>query len=710
MRDPRDLGDATEVATDSGGSGNPPDTVVATDAGAGGARAIADLPRPGDIFGERYQILSRLGSGGMGHVFEAKHTTLGRRVAIKVLKPERSHSESHRERFLREAKSASAIIHPCVVELTDFGHTADGSPFFVMEYLEGETLGRRLRRSGPMPWSVLAPVAMQICGALEAAHTAGVIHRDIKPDNLFVIRQTTHVKVLDFGIAKAMLPGQTGKLTDAGTVVGTTDYVSPEIVRSEAADPRTDIYSLGVSLYQLISGELPFVRGSKIESLLVRLHEPPAPLPPTVPEPVAALIMRAMKVHPYERFQTARELYDAIVELLPERGPAVHEALSRSKLSSSSVQMQALGLGESGLVQGSGIARAKAPQTPSVGASGSADAAEPGTKSRWRSIVVGTVAAGLVVAAGLAFMPRHEHSSTLDPQHLASFGVLPDIIQGPGVVLDDAKIELGRVLFSDVRLSGSQDFSCATCHPLDRYGVDGRAITDGHAHQTTGRNVPTVYNVAGHFAQGWSGSTQTVEEQAPLPILNPLVMANTEAKLVATLAAVPEYREKFAAAFPDAPEPISMDNVATALGAFERTLVTPGPWDRYLAGQAEALTEQQRRGFNTFIDVGCVQCHSGVYVGAGQMQKLGLLRPWPETKDRGRIEDTQLDSDWMMFKVASLRNVAQTAPYLHNGSIEELATMVRMMAYHQLDRELDDDEVDDIVAFLGSLTGELPEQ
>ncbi len=667
------------------------DASSAEGAGSGGS---FDLPRAGDIVGGRYEVSSMIGSGGMGHVFEAKHTTLGRRVALKVLAPERSHKERHVRRFLREAKSASAIVHPCVVEITDFGHTASGSPFFVMEYLEGETLGRCLRRSGPMPWSLLAPIAMQVCGALDAAHAAGVIHRDIKPENLFILQQTTHVKVVDFGIAKPITQEETKKLTEAGTVLGTVDYVSPEVIRDETVDPRTDIYSLGVTLYQLISGELPFVRDSKLESMLCRLHDPPAPLPSTVPAPVAEIIERAIRAHPYERFQTARELYDAIVEQLPERGPAVHDAISRAKLSSSTMaSMSSMSAPRDSTLAGESLPAA---QTP------------PRDRSRrpWLWPALGGV--GAAVAVAVAVIPRSNHSSTIDAQHLASFGALPEVISGPGISLDDARIELGRVLFSDVALSGAGDLSCATCHPLDRYGVDGRVVADGHAHKTTGRNVSSVYNAAGHFALGWSGSATTVEAQAQIPILEPRAMANTEVALLETLGRTPRYRELFGAAFPTEPDPIRLDNVGIAIGAFERTLVTPAPWDHYLAGDTSALSTQQRRGFNTFVDVGCVQCHSGVYLGAGQLQKLGLLRPWPDTKDRGRLEDTQQDSDWMMFKIASLRNVEKTGPYFHDGSIEQLPRAVRMMAHHQLDQELDDEEVEDIVAFLRALTGELP--
>ncbi len=665
------------------------------------------FPLPGDIVESRYRIESRLGSGGMGHVYAATHITLGRSVALKVLAPELASNPLHTERFLREAKSASAILHPCVVEITDFGHTASGSPFFVMEHLRGENLGQRLRRDGPIPWAQLGPMALQVCGALHAAHRAGVIHRDIKPENLFVIRDTAELKVLDFGVAKVMsatldsAAGDPAKLTEQGLVIGTVDYLSPEAIRTAAVDARTDLYSLGVTLYQLVSGTPPFVRSSKVEIMMAHLSESPPPLAASVPPSATALILRAMQRDPAARFPSAAAFYEAILKSLPD-GPAVQDAVARAKLAVEPTPA---------VTEPSHL---ELPITPAL--STPASSTMPGEPTapltsarrglRGRAFAASVVALVLVVVAVL--MLQGSRSATIDPQHLASFGGLPEVFVGPGVVLGDAEIELGRRLFSDPSLSGAGDISCESCHPLERYGADGRVVAIGHGRQTTGRNAPSIYNAAGHSMLGWSGQALAVEEQAQDPILDPREMNGSEAAIVDVLASRPEYGELFARAFPQDPQPIRLDNVTAALGAFERTLVTPSPWDHYLAGHADALSEQQRRGFNVFVETGCVQCHSGTYVGATQRQKLGLLRPWPNTIDRGRMEDTGQDADWMMFKVASLRNVTQTSPYFHDGSIEELGTAVRMMAHHQLDRTLDDDEVASIIAFLGSLTGELP--
>jgi cytochrome c peroxidase len=166
--------------------------------------------------------------------------------------------------------------------------------------------------------------------------------------------------------------------------------------------------------------------------------------------------------------------------------------------------------------------------------------------------------------------------------------------------------------------------------------------------------------------------------------------------------------QAFAKAFPGDKAPVTFENTARAIGAFERKLFTPSRWEKYLAGEKGALTPAEKAGFNTFVDTGCPSCHFGPYVGATMFQKLGLVKAWPTTRDRGRFELTQKNEDYMVFRVPSLRNVAVTGPYLHDGSITNLPEVVRMMARHQLGKELGDAQIASIVSFLGCLTGELP--
>lgn len=296
----------------------------------------------------------------------------------------------------------------------------------------------------------------------------------------------------------------------------------------------------------------------------------------------------------------------------------------------------------------------------------------------------------------------------VDRARLAAFSVLPAEMTSDANPLTEEKIALGRTLYFDPRLSKNHDISCNSCHGLDTFGVDNKQFSEGHQGQLGGRNSPTVYNAALHIAQFWDGREPTVEAQAKGPILNPVEMANTEEKVIATLKSIPEYVEMFRKAFPEAKDPVTYDNVANAIGAFERRLVTPSRWDDFLNGDEDALTAAEKKGLDDFMAVGCTTCHSGSNLGGSMYQKVGLLKPWPNQDDLGRFDVTRQEQDKFFFKVPSLRNVAKTAPYFHDGSVESLEEAVKMMASHQLGRELTADQTKSIVAFLGALTGELP--
>jgi cytochrome c peroxidase len=286
------------------------------------------------------------------------------------------------------------------------------------------------------------------------------------------------------------------------------------------------------------------------------------------------------------------------------------------------------------------------------------------------------------------------------------FGELPREVPNPDNPVTDEKVELGRVLYYDTRLSKNHDVSCNTCHLLDHFGVDGKPTSTGHRGQTGTRNAPTVYNAALHIAQFWDGRAADVEEQAKGPVLNPVEMAMpSEEGTVAVLESIPGYAPLFAAAFPGDEPAITYDHMAAAIGAFERRLMTPSAFDAFLEGNDAALSDEQARGLEVFMDTGCITCHNGPAVGGRLYQKLGLVKPYP-TKDPGRAGVTGDDADAQVFKVPSLRNVARTAPYLHDGSVAELDDMIRIMAEYQLGiEELDDERVAAIHAFLESLTG-----
>ncbi|MDP6674561.1 MAG: cytochrome-c peroxidase [Gammaproteobacteria bacterium] len=270
------------------------------------------------------------------------------------------------------------------------------------------------------------------------------------------------------------------------------------------------------------------------------------------------------------------------------------------------------------------------------------------------------------------------------------------------------KVELGRKLFYDTRLSKNHDVACNTCHLLDSYGVDGLPTSVGHKNQVGGRNAPTVYNAAGFIAQFWDGRSPDVEDQAKGPPLNPIEMAMAdEEAVVAVLASIPGYVKLFSAAFPDEGEPITFDNMAKAIGAFERGLVTPSRFDTYLDGDDEALSEQEITGLITFLDTGCGNCHSGQYLGGGMYQKLGLEEAWDKDNDQGRFDVTGKEEDRQVFKVPSLRNITETGPYFHTGSIETLEEAVELMAKHQLGSDIKEEQIQSIIAFLTALKGEI---
>lgn len=292
-----------------------------------------------------------------------------------------------------------------------------------------------------------------------------------------------------------------------------------------------------------------------------------------------------------------------------------------------------------------------------------------------------------------------------------TFGVLPAKFETETNPITDAKVALGRMLFFEARLSKNQDISCNSCHMLDKYGVDGTKVSKGHKGQLGGRNAPTVYNAGALATQFWDGRAPTLEEQAKGPILNPIEMAMKDQETVVELLKSMEgYEKAFEAAFPevDEKERISYDNMAKAIGAFERGLVTPSRFDKYLNGDKTALSDQERAGLSKFVQNGCTTCHSGVALGGSSFQKLGLVKQYPNQKDPGRFEVTKKEEDRMVFRVPSLRNVAETGPWFHDGAYDRLETAIQAMAYHQLGKELPDQDAKDIAAFLRSLTGEIP--
>ncbi|MFV3306587.1 cytochrome-c peroxidase [Pseudomonas sp. NY15181] len=280
--------------------------------------------------------------------------------------------------------------------------------------------------------------------------------------------------------------------------------------------------------------------------------------------------------------------------------------------------------------------------------------------------------------------------------------------------LDPGQIELGRQLFFEPRLSASHVISCNTCHNIGTGGADNVPTSSGHAWQKGARNSPTVFNAVFNVAQFWDGRAKDLEEQAKGPVQNPVEMHNTPKNVEATLRSMPEYVAAFGKAFPGDNQPVSFDNMARALQAFESTLITPDSrFDLYLKGDDNALDAREKKGLQTFMSSGCISCHNGVNLGGQAYFPFGLVKK-PDDKvlpsgDKGRFEVTKTPNDQYVFRAAPLRNVALTAPYFHSGQVWSLEEAVAIMGTAQLGKQLSTEEVGDIVAFLKTLTGKQPQ-
>jgi cytochrome c peroxidase len=283
----------------------------------------------------------------------------------------------------------------------------------------------------------------------------------------------------------------------------------------------------------------------------------------------------------------------------------------------------------------------------------------------------------------------------------------------PGTTATDDEIALGSMLYHDPRLSGSHALSCASCHNVGLGGGDDASFSIGHDFKQGGRNAPTVLNATFNFAQFWDGRAKDLFEQAGGPIANPIEMNSPKGHVAEQLKSIPGYAAAFAKAFPGDKDPIRLENVQKAIAAFETTLITPNaPFDRYLGGKADALTQDQKDGLKLFLDTGCASCHNGMNVGGGMYAKFGLAQA-PDAKyrpaaDKGRMAVTKDPADEYSFKVPTLRNITLTAPYFHTGSVWDLNEAIRVMAQAQLGKQLSDADVNKIAAFLGSLQGDQP--
>jgi len=325
--------------------------------------------------------------------------------------------------------------------------------------------------------------------------------------------------------------------------------------------------------------------------------------------------------------------------------------------------------------------------------------------------LIGTVLVAVSLTLTLAATAADR---TLLTQARALFKPLPPAMTSDENPITPDKVALGRLLFFETRVSLDGTVSCSRCHEPFLYGTDALPKPIGVEHRLNPRNAPTVLNAALQISAHWRGDRKNVEDQATKALIGPPSFGNPSFDVaMARLKAIPGYAPLFARAFPGQPDPMTPENWGKAIGAYERTLVTPAPFDAYLDGADGALSPQAQAGLREFMQTGCIACHSGAGVGGGMYSTFGVVEPyWKATGskeiDKGRFDVTKDPTDTYVFKVPSLRNVAMTPPYFHDGSVATLPEAVRIMARVQLGKTLNDEQVGHIVAFLGSLTGKLP--
>ena len=272
------------------------------------------------------------------------------------------------------------------------------------------------------------------------------------------------------------------------------------------------------------------------------------------------------------------------------------------------------------------------------------------------------------------------------------------------IKVDQNKVNLGHELFFDTMLSKNNTISCASCHDLDNGGDDGLRYSFGIGGQEGDINSPTVYNTVFNFRQFWNGRAKDLHAQAQGPVENPIEMGNDFSTLIKTLNATP-YKLKFHKIYEDG---ITQNNIADAIAEYEKTLITPNSrFDKYLLGDKLAITKNEKNGYELFKSKGCIACHHGVNVGGNLYNKFGVMQS-VDSRRLGRYEVTRNDNDKYYFKVPTLRNIEHTAPYLHDGRYDNLEDVVKFMARYQLGKVIKKSEIDDIVSFLRTLSGEIP--
>ena len=340
---------------------------------------------------------------------------------------------------------------------------------------------------------------------------------------------------------------------------------------------------------------------------------------------------------------------------------------------------------------------------------------------KWTWLISSAAAASVCSLAllGVSSVGAASDDQALLDRAKALFKPLPDSSALENTSLTPERVALGKALFYETRVSSDGRQGCVSCHSPSYHGGDSLPLSMGVHGKVLPRNAPTVFNTSLLVAQHYGGNRTSVEDQAVKALTSLVAYGNATYEQAEKKLVQLGYQPWFDKAFPGQAKSVTVQNWGIAIGAFERTLLTPAPFDRYLKGDSKALSAQAKQGLKTFIETGCAGCHSGVTVGGQSFQKFGITQDyWLLTGstekeafkgyDKGRFQDTKNEADAFMFKVSQLRNVAMTPPFFHDGSVATLPQAVRVMAQLQLGKQLSDTQVADIVSFLESLTGEVP--
>jgi|GEM_PF-1228656 cytochrome c peroxidase len=603
-----------------------------------------------------YSISSELGRGAMGVVYKAQQVSLKRTVALKMILTGANADEEYLSRFQAEAEAVAQLHHPNILHIYEIGEH-DGLPFFSMEFVDGGCLSDKVNGKA-QPAREAVETVKTLARAIHVAHVQGIVHRDLKPANILVGADGL-LKITDFGLAKK-LGDQDSTQTRAGSIMGTPMYMAPEQAAgvSREITPAADTYSLGAMLYELLTGQPPFSGESVMDTLhKVRTEDPvpPTRIKPKLHRDLETICLKCLEKDPAKRFESAESLADDL----------------QSFLDSEPIDARPTGKSERCIRW-----MKRRPAMASM-------------------VALVTVIIPIGLIALFVILQQAEKSRQLEtdktyevkiPVGLESFSVPSD---NPMTV---GKVKLGKQLFFDKRLSLDNTVSCATCHDPAAGWSNAKATATGVGGQVGDRGSPTIINAAYQYFLFWDGRAPSLEAQSTGPIFNPIEMGMpSEEALLTKLNAISGYREQFQRVFGT---DVTVKGVADSIVAFERTILSGNaPFDRARAGQKDALTEAGARGMDVFFNAAhCSACHSGPNFTDGAFHNIGVASD-VETPDQGREKVTGRLGDRSSFKTPTLREIARTAPYMHDGSMKSLEQIVEYydkggLKNPQLDEEM----------------------